>query len=47
MNIALKLRVLVLIPENDVDQEWEQLAAMEFGQGYADDDAIYHQLSSR
>jgi len=45
--VGRQLRVLVLIPENDVDQEWEQLAAMEFGQGYADDDAIYHQLSSR
>jgi hypothetical protein len=41
------LRVLVLIAENDLDQEWEQLAAMEFGQGYGEGDAIYDQLSSR
>ena len=41
------LRVLVLIPEADADQAWEQLAALDFGQGYADSDAIYDQLSSR
>ena len=41
------VRVLVLIGEDDADQEWEQLAAWEFGQGYADSDAIYDQLSSR
>jgi hypothetical protein len=35
------LRVLVLIPENQADKEWEQLAAIDFGQGYADSDAIY------
>jgi hypothetical protein len=28
------------------DQEWEYLAAEAFGQGYADADAIYDQLSA-
>jgi hypothetical protein len=41
------LRVLVLVPEDAEDQAWEQLAAAEFGRGYADSDAIYDQLSSR
>jgi hypothetical protein len=41
------VRVLVLIAESDSDQEWEQLAALEFGQGYAESDAIYDQLSER
>jgi hypothetical protein len=41
------LRVLVLIPETEADQQWEQLAALEFGQGYAQSDAIYDQLSGR
>jgi hypothetical protein len=45
--VGRPLRVLVLIAENDIDQEWEQLAALEFGQGYADSDAIYDDLSSR
>jgi hypothetical protein len=39
------LRVLVLIPEGEEEQEWEHLAAIEFGQGYADSDAIYDKLS--
>ena len=38
------LRILVLLPDSDEDQEWEQLAASQFGQGYADSDAIYDQL---
>ena len=41
------LRVLLLVPENPEDQAWEQLAAAEFGMGYADTDAIYDQLSNR
>jgi hypothetical protein len=41
------VRVLILIPESSEDQEWEQLTATEFGQGYADSDAIYDQLSTR
>ena len=40
------VRVLVLIADDEADREWEQLAALEFGQGYADGDAIYDQLSS-
>lgn len=45
--VGRQLRILVLFAENDVDQQWEQLAAIEFGQGYADSDAIYDELSSR
>jgi hypothetical protein len=41
------LRVLVLVAEDAEDQAWEQLAAAEFGMGYADGDAIYDQLSTR
>jgi hypothetical protein len=41
------VRVLVLIAENDAEQEWEEMTAREFGQGYADSDTIYDQLSSR
>ena len=41
------IRVLILIDNGDPDREWEQLAATEFGQGYADSDAIYDQLSVR
>ncbi len=40
------LRVLVLIPETDEDRQWESLTAFEFGQGYAESDAIYDDLSS-
>jgi hypothetical protein len=40
------VRVLILIDEA-TDQDWEQLAAEEFGKGYADSDAIYDQLSGR
>jgi hypothetical protein len=41
--IGQAVRVLILIPENGDDQEWEQLAAEEFGRGYADSDALYVQ----
>jgi hypothetical protein len=41
------LRVLLLVPESPEDQAWEQLAAAEFGMGYADSDAIYDHLSER
>ena len=41
------LRVLVLVPENAEDRAWEQLAAADFGMGYAESDAIYDQLSNR
>jgi hypothetical protein len=45
--IGQKVRVLILIPEDESDAEWEQLAAEEFGRGYEDSDAIYDQLSGR
>jgi hypothetical protein len=38
------IRVLVLIPEGDHDHQWENLAAIDFGQGYAESDAIYDNL---
>ena len=41
-----KVRVLVLLAESSEEEEWEQQAALEFGQGYADGDAIYDQLSN-
>ncbi len=41
------VRVLLLIAESESDEEWEKLAAVDFGQGYADNDAIYDQFSSR
>ena len=41
------VRVLVLVPEAAEDEAWEQLAAAEFGLGYADGDAIYDRLSDR
>jgi len=44
--IGQTVRVLILLPESDTDREWEQLAAEEFGQGYADTDALYDQLST-
>ena len=45
--VGRPLRVLVLMAENDLDLEWEQLAALEFGQGYAHSDVIYDDRSSR
>jgi hypothetical protein len=45
--IGQPVRVLVLIRETEMDQEWERLAALDFGQGYADTDAIHDQRSSR
>ncbi len=44
--IGQTVRVLILLPENDGDREWEQSAAEEFGRGYAETDAIYDQLST-
>jgi hypothetical protein len=44
--IGQTVRVLILLPENDADAEWEQEAAEEFGRGYAETDAIYDQLSA-
>jgi hypothetical protein len=45
--VGQPVRVLVLIAESDAEMQWEQLAATDFGQGYADSDAIYDQLSGR
>jgi len=45
--VGQALRVLVLMPESDTDQEWEQRVAQDFGLGYSDSDAIYDQLSTR
>jgi hypothetical protein len=42
-----QVRVLLLVAESDEDRQWEQLAAMEMGAGYADSDAIYDKLSGR
>ena len=44
--IGQTIRVLVLLAEDATDQQWEQLTAEEFGQGYADTDAVYDQLST-
>jgi hypothetical protein len=44
--VGRAIRVLLLLPEDETDQEWEYLAAEAFGQGYADADAIYDQLST-
>ena len=41
------LRVLLLIADTEEEQAWEQTAALEFGQGYAESDAIYDQFSGR
>jgi hypothetical protein len=41
------IQVLVLLADDPEDQEWEQLAATDFGMGYAESDAIYDQLSNR
>jgi hypothetical protein len=47
LTVGQPIRVLVLIAENDEDKAWEQLAAIDFGEGYSDGDAIYDQLSDR
>ncbi len=44
--IGQRVRVLVLLAEDDADREWEQLASEEFGRGYSDTDAIYDQRST-
>ena len=38
------IRVLVLIPDSNDDEEWAQLAAEQFLQGYAPSDAVYDEL---
>jgi hypothetical protein len=44
--VGQMVRVLILLPDDDDDREWERRAAEEFGRGYADTDAIYDQLST-
>ena len=44
--VGQPVRVLILVPENEGDREWERRAAEEFGRGYAHTDAIYDQLST-
>ena len=44
--VGQTVRVLILLPEDDEDREWERRATEEFGRGYADTDAIYDQLST-
>ncbi len=44
--VGQAVRVLILVPENEADEEWENLAADAFGRGYADADAVYDQLSA-
>lgn len=41
---APSFRVIVLIPESDVDNDWAQLAQEQFVKGYAPADSIYDQL---
>jgi hypothetical protein len=40
-----KVRVLILISEDDGDPIWEEMAAAEFGRSYAESDNVYDQLS--
>jgi hypothetical protein len=40
------IRVILLVPEGDEDEEWERLSAEEFLHGYAESDAIYDNLSA-
>jgi hypothetical protein len=44
--IGQAVGVLVLLPEDDADREWEQGVAEEFGRGHGDTDAIYDRLST-
>jgi hypothetical protein len=41
-----EVRVIVLVPEPEEDQEWSRLAADRFLAGYDDSDAIYDRLPS-
>ena len=40
------VRVIVLMPETDEDQEWSRLTAEQFLAGYDESDAIYDRLST-
>ena len=41
------VRVVVLLAKGTEEQAWEQVAAADFGMGYADSDAIYDDLRDR
>ena len=41
------LRVIVLIPETNDDQDWSQLTADQFLAGYSEGDSIYDNLPAR
>ena len=45
--VGQPLRVILLIPDDEGDRDWEHLAASEFGQGYCDSDSIYDQVPNR
>ncbi len=40
------VKVILLIPDSDEDQEWVRLTAKQFLKGYAASDAIYDKLSA-
>ena len=41
------IRVAIIGIDSQSDKDWENLAAHEMGQGYADSDAIYDQIPER
>ncbi len=41
------LRVILLVPEDGEELDWERLTAAEFVQGYAPSDDIYDELPAR
>jgi hypothetical protein len=45
--VGQTVRVLLLLPETELDRDWEQLTAEDFGQGYSETDAIYDELPGR
>jgi hypothetical protein len=40
------VRVIVVVQDSAEDQEWSELTATQFLQGYADTDAIYDDVSA-
>ena len=38
------VRVIVIVPDDDEDQEWSQLTVQQFLDGYAPGDSIYDEL---
>lgn len=43
---GLRLRVLLLLPDGNEDQEWAELTTEQFANGYSESDNIYDQLSA-